>query len=330
MKVISDNRNDVNDEENNDEPILTDEEIENLDLNSERAQKLIKQFEKETGKYAIWRGNVTEVFKKWLRKEKIYLREKERISLYISEETKNRWQDFINQNKEEFPTLSELIRQCVKFYINNSKERKSDLSTLYQKSISNISHALKEPLTSIKGYSQFLFENKNYKEKLSEDVKDKVKNILEQSTLLENRIINFLDNINIQNHEYDILLIEDDLPTILLITRYFNGKGYTCKGFASGVKGLEELDRAQPKVILLDIILPDLSGYDICERIKSSKKLKKIPIFFLTAISGSEVEKHLKKTKADGFILKPFNLSDFEGIFEILKNDGINSNKNKK
>ncbi|MFW9948393.1 MAG: hypothetical protein ACFFDX_16320, partial [Candidatus Odinarchaeota archaeon] len=137
MKVISDNRNDVNDEENNDEPILTDEEIENLDLNSERAQKLIKQFEKETGKYAIWRGNVTEVFKKWLRKEKIYLREKERISLYISEETKNRWQDFINQNKEEFPTLSELIRQCVKFYINNSKERKSDLSTLYQKSISN-------------------------------------------------------------------------------------------------------------------------------------------------------------------------------------------------
>jgi len=218
----------------------------------------MKKFEKETSKYAVWRGNVTEAFKKWLRREKIYTREKERISLYVSEETKNEWQDFVNQNKEEFPTFSELIRQCVKSYIKDSKKKEIGLSKLYQKSISN-------------------------------------------------RI------------EYDILLIEDDLPTIRLITSYFDSKGYVCKGFASGTKGLEELDRAQPKVILLDIILPDLSGYDICKTIKSNNNLKKIPIFFLTAISGSEVEKHLKETKADGYILKPFNLSDFEVIFEILK-----------
>jgi len=142
---------------------------------------------------------------------------------------------------------------------------------------------------------------------------------LEQSTLLENRIISFLDNIKIQNHEYDILLIEDDLATIRLITSYFDSKGYACKGVVSGSKGLEELGRVQPKVILLDIILPDLSGYDICKTIKSDKEYRKIPIYFLTAISGSEVEKHLKDTRADGYILKPFNFSDFGIIFEILK-----------
>ena len=256
-KGISDNKNDVNDEENNDEPILTDEEIENLDINSQKAKKLVKQFEKETSKYAVWRGNVTEAFKKWLKKEKIYFREKERISLYVSEETKNEWQDFINQNKEEFPTFSRLIRQCVKSYIEDSRKGRTSLSKLYRKSI--------------------------------------------------------------ENHEYDILLIEDDLATIRLITSYFNSKGYICRGFASGAKGLEELGRAEPKVILLDIILPDLNGYDVCKTIKSDKEFRNIPIFFLTAISGSEVKKHLKETKVDGYILKPFNLSDFDVILEILK-----------
>lgn len=297
---------------------FNEEEIENLDLESELGKKLIELYEDQTERHAVWRGNVTEAFKKWLKGEKIYSREKERISLYVEEKTKDEWQEFINKNKKDFPTFSELIRQGVNTFIEDSKLGGNPLSKLNQKTISNISHALKEPLTSIKGYSQFLFENETYKEKLSEDVQEKLKNILEQSNILENRIISFLDNIKIQNHEYDILLIEDDLATIRLITSYFDSKGYMCKGVVSGSKGLEELGRAQPKVILLDIILPDLSGYDICKTIKSDKEFKKIPTFFLTAISGSEVEKHLKETKADGYILKPFNFSDFRVIFDIL------------
>ena len=297
---------------------LTDEEIDNLDLESEKVKKLMKTYQKETDKYAVWRGQVTEAFKKWLKGEKIYTRDKERISLYVSEDTKDKWQEFINSHKDDFPSFSELIRQSVRTFIDDSDKAISRLSKLDKKTISDISHDLKEPLTSIKGYSQFLFENDSYKSKLNEDIKDKLKNILDQSNLLENRIVSFLDNIKMQNHAYDILLIEDDLATIRLITSYFESKGYACKGVVSGSKGLEELGRAQPKVILLDIILPDLSGYDICKTIKSDKEFKKIPIYFLTAISGSEVERHLDETRADGYILKPFNFSDFEIIFDIL------------
>ena len=53
------------------------------------------QYEDETGKYAVWRGIVTEGFKKWKAGEKIYSRDKERISLYVSDETKESWTDFI-------------------------------------------------------------------------------------------------------------------------------------------------------------------------------------------------------------------------------------------
>ena len=127
-----------------------------------------------------------------------------------------------------------------------------------------------------------------------------------------------LDKKKIQGNEYDILLIEDDLPTIRLITSYFESKGFICKGVISGQKGIDELKRSTPRLILLDIILPDYSGYDLCKMIKSDEKYKQIPIHFLTAIPATELEKRLKETKADGFILKPFDLTDFEEILGYL------------
>lgn len=305
-------------EKNQEQPHMTDEEIEKLNLASEKAKYLMKKYEQQTGKYAIWRETITKEFKRWLKGEKIYTRDKERISLYVADDTKEEWQDFINTNKDDFPTFSELIRQGVNAFIEASNKTSTELSKLNPDTISNISHALKEPLTSIKGYSQLLLESDDYKAKLSDHVKDTIKNIFDQSNLLENIIKNFLDNIKTESNSYDILLVEDDLATIRLITSYFQSKKFNCKGVISGAKGLEELKRGNPKVILLDIILPDLSGYDICKTIKTDNEYKKIPVYFLTAISASEVEKHLQETRADGYILKPFNFSDFEVVFEIL------------
>ena len=275
----------------------------------------MKKYEEITGRYAIWRGVITEGFRKWQRGEKVYHREKERISLYVSDDTKSKWLKYTKNNGDL--TISKLIREAVSYFIESkSIETGYSLSKLNPQTISNISHTLKEPLTSIKGYSQLLIEN--YREKLNDQVLETVKNIFEQSILLEKKIINILDNIKVES-DYDVLLIEDDLATIRLITSYFDSKGYECKGVVSGSKGLEELGNTIPKLILLDIILPDLSGYDICKTIKSDKEWSHIPLFFLTAIAGSEVEKNLPDTKADGYILKPFNFSDFEVIFDILK-----------
>ena len=92
-----------------------------------------------------------------------------------------------------------------------------------------------------------------------------------------------------------------------------------CKGVISGSKGLEELKNSIPKFILLDIILPDINGYDLCKVIKSDDLYKDIPVYFLTAIPGPEVEKRIVETKADGYILKPFDFSDFEVILKQLK-----------
>ncbi|TES96963.1 MAG: response regulator [Promethearchaeota archaeon] len=301
-----------------DKPKMTEKEIENINLNDEKIKHYMKRYKEENDKYAIWRGAITEGFKKWLKGEKIYTRDKERISLYVDDKIKGNWQKFINKNKESFPTFSELIRQSVKSFMGDSSRVSSELSKLNPSTLSNISHALKEPLTSIKGYSQLLLESEEFKGQLSEHVELTIKNIFDQSNLLENIIKNFLDNIEPESTPYDILLIEDDLATIRLITSYFESKHYICKGVISGAKCFEELRRVVPKVILLDIILPDLSGYDICQTIKTDSTYKKIPVYFLTAISASEIKKRLNETLADGYILKPFNFSDFNVIFEIL------------
>ena len=273
------------------------------------------RYEAETGKYAVWRGVITEGFKKWKEGEKVYDRDKERISLYISEQDKRDWKGFIEEHN--YSTISKLIRESVDYFINKKSNSSSNgLLDLNLETISNISHALKEPLTSIKGFSQLLLEN--YKKELSPEILSTIENIFEQSVLLENKIVNILDDIQVEAEAYDILLIEDDLPTIRLITSYFEGKGYNCKGVISGSKGIEELKKAKPKIILLDIILPDISGYDICKQIKSDKDFKEIPIYYLTAIPGSEVEKNMEETGADGFILKPFDFSDFEVVLKTL------------
>ncbi len=273
------------------------------------------KYEEETGKYAVWRGQITEAYKKWLKGEKIYDRDKERISLYVSEDTKHDWQEFIKNNN--YSTISKLIRESVSYFIEKKSKLYGDnLFKLDMQSLSNISHALKEPLTTIKGFSQLLLET--HGKELSEEVKETMQNIFDQSILLENKIISILDNLQVESQQYDILLIEDDIATIRLLKSYFESKGYSCKGVISGTKGIEELRSAVPKIILLDIILPDLSGYDLCKMIKSEKKFEDVPIYLLTAIPGSEVKKNLDQTQADGYILKPFDFSDFEVIFEAL------------
>jgi len=126
-----------------------------------------------------------------------------------------------------------------------------------------------------------------------------------------------------ERSHYDILLVEDDEATIRLLMAYFESQGVTCQGVDNGTKAFEELENNTPKLILTDIIHPGPSGYDICKEIKSNPKLKNIPVFYCTAISGSEVEKNLAETKADGYVLKPFAFSDFNGILDLLSSNSV-------
>ena len=61
----------------------------------------------------------------------------------------------------------------------------------------------------------------------------------------------------------------------MVLTDFFELKGYSCKGIKNGTQALDHLKRIKPKIILLDIILPDIDGYEICKRIKLQKHFTK-------------------------------------------------------
>ncbi|MFX1274358.1 MAG: response regulator [Promethearchaeota archaeon] len=269
----------------------------------------MKRFEEETKKNAIWKGQITEEFKKWKKGKKIYNRNKKRLSLYVSEENELKWKNFIQSNKD-VKGFSDLIRKSVNEYLKNQSNYKiNDIN------IPQISHDLKEPLTIIKASSQLLLDN--FGNQFSHDSLDLIKNIFESSLMLENKIKHALDE-EIENDEYDVLIIDDYYPTILLLTKYFKYYGYNCKTALSGREGINLLEKGIPKLILLDILLPDISGYEVCKIIKSKLKYGNVKLFYITAFPSTEIEKNIVETGADGYFLKPFNLSDLNSLFDIL------------
>ena len=265
----------------------------------------MKKYEEETGKKAIWRDTVTEGFKKWQKGEKIYEIDKERITFLVSEGTKSKWQEFMK--KKNLSTFSKLIRKSIDYYMESSGNQPP------KETISELSHKLKEPLTTIKGYTHLLIEN--YRDKLDWDVLSKIKDVLDQSLILE-RIIS--ETLSPEEKEpIDILIVDDDKSTNKVLSDIFTMKGFLIRTASSGDETLRMLERISPKIILLDIILPETNGYDVCRQIKEQERFNDILIYYITAVPRSEVEELMVGTGADGYFLKPFNYSEFE-IFKTL------------
>ncbi len=175
----------------------------------------------------------------------------------------------------------------------------------------NISHDLKEPLTVIKGFAHLITEN--HKDKIEWEVLANIKDIFDQCVVLE-RIIDDHFNIYKIGAKLDILIVDDDPLTNKVLINFFTLKGYICKDMITGINALKVLEKIKPKVILLDIVLPHFNGYELCKIIK--ERYKNIPVFYITAVSLSEVGKKVKETGADGFFLKPFNFQEFNILFE--------------
>ncbi len=284
-------------------------------MNSDQKTKEMVQFEQETGKQAIWQGKTTKGFLRWKEGEKDYYADKKRISVYVSTETEKKWEEFMDTHK--FSSFSKLIRESVNYFINEKTKFGGKILThLGIANDSDLVHEVKGKLTTIKGFSQLLLEK--HKNEINDDIKSIINNVLNETQQLESKFVTKLEERKEKPSQYDILLIEDDLSTILLLKNYFESKGYSFKGVLTGSKGIEELYVTRPKLILLDIILPDVSGYDICKEIKSHMSLKETPVFYLTAVPLPKIEKKMEETMADGYILKPFDLPSLEFLFDYL------------
>ena len=104
------------------------------------------------------------------------------------------------------------------------------------------------------------------------------------------------------------ILVVDDMTTTLLLIHDLLKDTYEVKIAKSGTKALEILESPNDiDLILLDIEMPDINGYDVCKRIKNNETIKNIPIIFITGRTSQEDEEHGLNLGAIDYITKPFN-----------------------
>jgi diguanylate cyclase (GGDEF)-like protein len=104
------------------------------------------------------------------------------------------------------------------------------------------------------------------------------------------------------------ILVVDDMTTTLLLLHDLLKDTYEVKIAKSGTKALEILESPNDiDLILLDIEMPDINGYDVCRRIKNNETIKNIPIIFITGRTSQEDEEYGLNLGAIDYITKPFN-----------------------
>lgn len=106
------------------------------------------------------------------------------------------------------------------------------------------------------------------------------------------------------------VVVDDDPEMLRAIELMLKLSGITVKTAGSGVAGFMLVKREVPDVVVLDIMMPDMDGYDVCRRLKLLPETKDIPIIFLTAKAGNEHMQQGLSLGAQGYISKPFELEE--------------------
>jgi DNA-binding response OmpR family regulator len=117
-----------------------------------------------------------------------------------------------------------------------------------------------------------------------------------------------------------IMIVEDEESLLKLESILLSAKGYSVTGVRDGKSALEEICSHKPDLVLLDIMLPLLDGFEVCRRIKENPETGMIPVVMLTARKNSQDRARGLEAGADAYITKPFkSVEVIETIESLLK-----------
>ena len=108
-----------------------------------------------------------------------------------------------------------------------------------------------------------------------------------------------------------ILYIEDDLESREVMADILHFHGFKFISASRGIEGIEIATKEKPDLILMDINLPDMQGYEVTTFLKSNQSIKNIPIIALTGFTGKGAKELTLAAGCDGYISKPINITEF-------------------
>ena len=115
-----------------------------------------------------------------------------------------------------------------------------------------------------------------------------------------------------------ILIVDDEEPIILLLKTILNVYGYETGEVFVSKETFNKVETEKPDLIILDIAMPEMDGYEVCRKLKSHETYKQIPIIMITALTLEQDRKMALEAGANGFIFKPFDPKDVVREIERL------------
>jgi two-component system alkaline phosphatase synthesis response regulator PhoP len=120
-----------------------------------------------------------------------------------------------------------------------------------------------------------------------------------------------------------ILLVDDDPDLVEAVSTILESKGYAVVKAYGGVEGLKKAQTENPDLIVLDVMMPDKDGYEVCKELKADKKYRSIPVLLLTAVvSNIPTTKYThqmgKDMEADDYMDKPVEPEELVKRIETL------------
>ena len=107
-----------------------------------------------------------------------------------------------------------------------------------------------------------------------------------------------------------LLIIEDDVDVSEMLTTYFESQGYEVFHATEGTEGIAMGRAKLPNLILLDVMLPDMDGFDVCRALRTTTLTKYIPITFLTQRDARADKVAGLELGADDYVTKPFDIEE--------------------
>ena len=118
-----------------------------------------------------------------------------------------------------------------------------------------------------------------------------------------------------------IMVVEDEVSLRKLESIFLSSRGYLVCEMCNGEEALDSIETEMPDLVLLDVMMPGVDGYEVCRQIKANPLTKHIPIVLLTARKGEDDIAKGEEVKADRYLTKPFKTSV---VLEVIKSFLIN------
>lgn len=109
-----------------------------------------------------------------------------------------------------------------------------------------------------------------------------------------------------------VFVVDDEQDIVEILVEYLEAESFEVIGSSDPVRAPEAIAAAQPEVVLLDIMMPEVDGYEVARRLKADSRTATIPIIFLTGKERQDDDLHFSRASGDLFIHKPIPLPELK------------------